>query len=317
MGQESFSPPQVIVTGGSGFVGQHVVRYLASKGYACLVLDQKGPEDPDLQQQIRAGTIRFSRVDLESLPSVEAIRSQVAGKAALVHLASKVDSSRVFSKEAVGTVHDYLDPAFHLMRSLRGKLESVCFISTLETYGFPQYLPIDEFHPTNPFNFYGVGKLMAEHFLSIQCRELHVPLTVFRLSHVYGPGEKYRKAIPLFIEACLKKKTATLLGEGEDERDFIHVDDISRAIHLAIEKKPDGVFNLSGGRPVSMRELLKLIQSLTGSEVGVKHEVRTSEPLRYALSLEKINRQLGYEPKVSLEKGLEIEIRWLERLLSA
>jgi UDP-glucose 4-epimerase len=270
-----------------------------------------------LQAQIRAGTIRFLKVDLESLPSVEAVRSQVSGKAALVHLASKVDSSRVFSADAVRSVHTYLEPAFHLMRTLRGKLESVCFISTLETYGFPQYLPIDESHPTMPFNFYGVGKLLAEQFLQIQCRELQVPLTVFRLSHVYGPGEKYRKAIPLFIEACLQKKPATIQGDGEDERDFIHVDDISRAIRLAVEKKADGVFNLSGGRPVSMRELLKLIQSLTGSEVEVKHEARTGGPLRYALSLEKINRRLGYEPRVSLEKGLETEIRWLEGQLNA
>jgi dTDP-glucose 4,6-dehydratase len=104
----------------------------------------------------------------------------------------------------------------------------------------------------------------------------------------------------------------TLIGGGNDARDFIHVDDISLAIELAVKHKADGVFNLSGGRSVTMHELLDVIQSLTGARIEVRHQERIGEPLKYALSLERIQRQLGFEPRVSLERGLESEIRWIE-----
>jgi UDP-glucose 4-epimerase len=202
MSSEEQSRPLIVVTGGSGFVGQHVVRHLLSMRYHCVVLDQREPEDADLQDRIQNGQLGFVRIDLANetdllqLPKYlnsfcehDPATGKPERKIVLVHMASRVDSSRAFTGDMLPTVHVYLHPAMHLVRALEGMLESVCFISTVETYGWPQYVPMDEQHPTNPFNLYGVGKLMTEDFLRIRCSAMGIPLTVFRLSHVYGQGE--------------------------------------------------------------------------------------------------------------------------------
>lgn len=300
-----------LITGGSGFVGQSVVKFLVTRGWPCVVLDIRPPSDHDLARLVANGSVRFHKVDLGDPGSIAGTVAGLDGKAWLVHLASRVEASRDFSRlEEHFRIH--IDPAINLMEAIGDRLAGVCFASSIETYGTPQRLPIDESHPTIPFNLYGVGKLNAEHLFRIACDRLGIPLCVLRLAHIYGPGEHYQKAMPVFIRTCLDSGSVQLQGDGGDSRDFVHTTDVSYAISLALETCQQGIFNISGGRAVSMREMLSLIQKLCNSNVEILTVPRQRPKLEYAFNLSSARAGLGYVPTVDLADGLLSEIRWIQ-----
>jgi len=300
-----------LVTGGSGFVGRSVVKHLVARGWPCVVLDICPPADPDLNRFVADGSVQFHAVDLAEPGTVAQVVAGLEGKAWLVHLASKVEPSRLFSGlEEHFRIH--INPVVNLMEEIGGRLAGVCFASSIETYGTPQRQPLDETHPTVPFNLYGAGKLNAEHVFRISCDSLGVPLCILRLSHIYGPGEYYQKAMPVFIKACLDRGSVSLQGDGDDSRDFVHTTDVSRAIALALETGRSGIFNIAGGRTVSMRELLGLIQQLCNVSIDVVTVPRQRPKLEYAFDLAAARQGLGYVPTVDLADGLRSEIRWIQ-----
>ena len=265
-------------------------------------------------QVVRLVTAKILPFFLGDAGDAKLVASVVAGlqsKLWLVHLASRVDASRQFTS-LPQHFKDHIHLALNLMQVLSGHLAGVCFASSLEVYGTPLYLPIDEAHPTVPFNLYGAGKLNTEHLIRVSCERLEIPACILRLSHIYGPGEHHRKAIPVFIKACLEGSSISLQGNGDDSRDFVHTNDVSHAIALAIESSRMGIFNISGGRSVRMRELVGYIQELCSRRVEVIAVPRERPKLQYAFDLTAAKEGLGYEPTVNLMDGLLSEIRWLQ-----
>jgi nucleoside-diphosphate-sugar epimerase len=305
---------QIVITGASGFLGQNVAKRLIEAGHRCILLDLNEIGDQRLAQTVLEGRALFCRCDLGDRSTLLPVLDLLNGPAYLVHLASRVEATREFTGlDAHFGVH--LDPIFGLMEVFGQSLEGVCFASTIETYGFPQRLPIDESHPTVPFNLYGVGKLNAEHLLRIYCERAELPQCVLRLSHIYGPGETYRKAIPVFIEHCLRNRDVTLQAGGRERRDFVHVDDIARAISLAIERKANGIYTISGGQSVAIREALEIIMEQCGANISVHDQPASRPGIDYEFDLSHARGELGYEPQVSLAEGLKSEIEWFEERL--
>ena len=299
----------VVVTGGSGFLGQSVVEFLHARGWPCTILDIQPPSTPELVRLVATGAVRFQIVDLGDRKAVAAVAARLEHEFWLVHLASKVEASRDFSRlEEHFKVH--IEPVINLMEGIGNRLAGVCFASSIEAYGTPRWLPLDETHPTVPFNLYGAGKLNAEHLFRLSCVKLGIPLCVLRLSHIYGPGEPDR-AIPLFIKTCLDGGTVFLQGDGDDRRDYVNIDDVSLAIALALETGSDGIFNIAGGQSIRVRELIELIQRLCDANISIVAVPRQRPKVDYAFDLDAARRSLGYVPAVGLAEGLRSEIRWI------
>jgi UDP-glucose 4-epimerase len=298
---------RVVVTGGCGFLGQNVAKSLIRHGFECIILDGQAPSDAQLLKDIEEGRCRYHSVDLKDRRCLEDVLATVGDEIHLVHLASRVSSVRSFV-EVRENFETHIDVTLTLVDVLGTRTRSMCFASTIESYGVPRQARINEQHPTEPFNLYGVGKLIAEDVLKVEAAARGFRLSILRLSHIYGPGERYKKAIPNFIKACLTGSPVSLTGNGEDRRDYVHVDDVAQAIILCIKKCATGVFNISGGKSISTLEVLETVQRLCDVRLEVNHLPRTVPPLQYEFDISLARDVLGYRPMVSFEEGVQGEI---------
>ena len=305
------SRPHLIVTGGSGFLGQNVVKFLSSRGLVGTVIDLREPTDPGVMEIFRRGAWSFHQCDFSVSGSLRKV-SLPEGPLYLVHIASKVHTSNALTPQVMTELQTQVSGIFPLLDHLSPCLKGVVVTSTIETYGFPKSRPIDETHPTNPFNIYGAVKLTLEYFLNVHCRKKNLPLAIFRLPQIYGPGDTYAKAIPTFIQNCLRRSASSLVNNGSDMREFVHVDDIGLAIYLAIERRGAGIFNITGGRSVSIGETLRLVQKICGTNIPPTNKSSDNKHLQYAFDISKAERELGYTLAVSFEDGLRSEVQWFK-----
>lgn len=305
----------VVVTGGSGFLGQNVIKYLASCGFGGVILDIKKPTDPQLIDILNSGSWKFYECDFSSAKSLCVFKSP-AEPFYLIHLAGIVTTTNALTTTVVSEVQTQVNGVFTLLNHLGSALKGVALTSTIETYGFPETLPINETHPTDPFNIYGTVKLTLEYFLNIYCKSSRRPLAILRLPQIYGPGDTYAKAIPTFIKNCLQGKPSSIVNEGSDIREFVHVNDVGLALSLSISKMANGIFNITGGCPVSIAETLKLVQGICGSDITAENRSSNKQQLGYSFDLSKSRRELGYAPTVKFEDGLKSEVQWLKGCLA-
>ncbi len=303
----------VIVTGGSGFLGQNVVKYLSSRNINGIMLDINEPTDIEILKLIDDGFWKFYQCDFSNLKSIEKLN--IPKKSYFIHIASKVSTTNSIKLDCIEEIQTQVSGVFPLLNLICDSLSGIVFTSTLETYGYPEKLPLDESHPTNPFNIYGTEKLALEYFLTIYCKNKNLPLSILRLPQIYGNADIHAKAIPTFIKNCLKGEPSTLVNYGTDIREFVHVDDVALAILLSMKKEISGIFNITGGRAVSIGETLDIIQKLCGTHLEVINKTFDREQLNYTFDISKARTQLGYEPSVSFEDGLRAEIEWYKAVL--
>lgn len=301
-------PVPVLITGGGGFIGQHASHWLADRGHPVTVLSRRAPSDPRLQDRIAQGEIALRLCELND-PAGLAAALEGLGPHWLLHLASKVEASRRFDGlEQHFAAH--LGPIFQLMESLEGRVLGACLMSSIDAYGVPASLPVTESTPSRPFNLYGTGKLNAERLFQAWAEAADFPLCVLRPSQVYGPGDLHLKAIPVFIERCLRGEPISLQGDGTETRDYVSVRDVCNAIGLAIEGRAQGLFNVSSGRSVNMLQLLELIQALCGKKAELVPVPAARPKVDYRFDLTKASAVLGYAPTVPLAEGLAETIAW-------
>lgn len=293
---------KVLVTGAAGFIGSRAVAALEKKY--------------DVYPLARLQNGAFAAADLADMVALEKLAPRLAEIDVLVHLAAQVPKQ--FSTEP-GEIHSLLLNNLHGTANLLScmpALKHVCLASTIEVYGRPERVPVLETAPCRPMTPYGLSKLLQEEYAGYFCRSAGIPLTVLRLATVYGPGEKYARAIPNFIRALVgdggqQRPVQLSSGSGRVMRDYVHIDDAVRCIELAISKKKDGVFNVTGGRPVSMAELARTVARLCGRK-KLQVERRPAGPNSFDnyLSPKKAAEELGFRAKITLEEGLLQEIEY-------
>jgi UDP-glucose 4-epimerase len=199
---------------------------------------------------------------------------------------------------------------------LRGGAERFIFVSSCAVYGEPEYLPVDEGHPTRPVSPYAESKLEAENL----CREFQerygLRTTVIRPFNVYGPGmrnDQYGGVIARFIERLRLGKPPVIYGDGEQTRDFVHVEDAVRAMVLALEsrKAVGRTFNVATGAPTSINRLAQLLIELLGADgIEAEHRKARAGDVRYSYAdIQEARDVLGFEPRISLKEGLSALLR--------
>ncbi len=304
----------IVVTGGAGFLGQNVVNYLMNKGRQCIIVDCKVPTMPIVRQAVEAKRVGLVITDLLNRSSVEAATTDLPPRFHLVHIAAVIETTIEVSPQTKITLGFHSGISMNMMDIWQDRLISICYTSSWEVYGVPKRLPFDETHEINPFNVYGVGKLMTENYLRVFCKSMGIPLTILRLSHIYGPGEWHNKAMPNFIKNCLSGRPHKLFGGGKDLREFVNVRDIAYAILLSLDRANDGIFNIAGGQSLNIRQILELIQTLIETDLQIEELPADRPPLDLCFDLTKAKQDLGYEPQVTLKQGLSEEIEWFRSM---
>ena len=320
----------VLITGGAGFIGSHLVEeYLANKARKIVVFDDFSTGTMKNLEHIKNNQLKIvegSVLDEQKLNRiVKEEQIQI-----IDHLAAELevytgikDSKKDADVNIFGTLNV-------LNTALRNNVGKVLCASSGAVYGEAKYVPIDENHPLEPHWPYGVSKLSAEHYALQYHKLFGLNTTAFRYGIVYGPREWLGRVLTMFIRRIfLEDKPPVVFGDGKQVRDFVYVKDVARAHMLAIEKdvSKGQVFNIGSGKGILIGELAQLLIDISGKALEVIYdnppegEVSRFQPERvrllgelkkFVLSCNRAKKVLGWVPSVSFRSGVLEEINWLK-----
>ena len=306
---------RLLVTGGAGFIGSNYIRMLVNgelKGISKIIVLDKLTYSGNKQNLIDldSSSYEFVQGDICDTDLVLKLSKQVdaiVNFAAESHVDRSIDSSREFIQTNVLGTHTLLESA------RKSNLSTFLQISTDEVYGSILEGSWDEDFPLQPNSPYAASKASADLISQAYYRTYGMDVRITRCSNNYGPYQYPEKVIPLFITNLIQDKKVPLYGQGLNVRDWLHVTDHCRGIHLVLTKgKPGDVFNIGGGRELSNLELTRVIlEAMAASEERIEEVVdRLGHDFRYSLNIEKITNQLGYKPEVDFEEGISQTIEW-------
>ena len=309
----------VVLTGGAGFIGSATLEELLRRSDVerVLVVDNMySGSFENIAHLLSDERTKFLYLDIAKPRSIEVIKRVVAGDddVVVLHLAAMVsidevreNPSRALEVNVVGTLN-----MLELARQVDAK--KFIYASSVAVYGEPQYVPIDEHHPRNPVNLYGLTKLMSEELLRRYYIDYGVSYVALRYFNVYGPRMRrgpYAGVIHKFITALLRRRPPTIYGTGEQTRDFVYVYDVAEANVRAIDTSFVGEINIGSGVETSINDLYREICRLLGINIDpVYAPPRPGDVRRSLASIERARQVLGWSPRTPLREGLRKTIEW-------
>jgi UDP-glucose 4-epimerase len=280
---------KLLVTGGSGFVGSHVVEALKSKGYDVLIFDIQLPQNKD----------GFFQGDLTKL---EDLLQATQGIDVVCHLAAVGDVYLAFEKPYLAAELNVTGTANLMEACLRNGVQKVIYASTWEVYGEPIYQPIDEQHPCNPDHPYNITKLAGERMALAYDRLKGVPTISLRLGTSYGERMRPNSVFSIFIRRAMNEEPLTIKGGGMQSRQFTHARDVGLAFARAIEAPVRGeVFNVVAPESTSIKRLAELVLERLPTEATYE-EARVGDVPPARVSAQKAKEVLGWEASVPFEQ---------------
>jgi len=306
---------RLLVTGGAGFIGSNYIRMVVNgelKGISKIIVLDKLTYSGNKQNLIDldSSSFEFIQGDICDTDLASKLSKQVdaiVNFAAESHVDRSIDSSREFIQTNVLGAHTLLESA------RKSNVGIFLQVSTDEVYGSITEGSWDENFPLQPNSPYAASKASADLISQAYHRTYGMDVRITRCSNNYGPYQYPEKVIPLFITNLIQEKKVPLYGQGLNVRDWLHVTDHCRGIHLVLTKGSSGdVFNIGGGRELSNLELTRVIlQAIGASEEKIEKVAdRLGHDFRYSLNIGKIEKELGYKPEVSFEDGISETIEW-------
>jgi len=302
---------KILVTGGAGFIGSHVVDRYIVEGHEVAVVD-------DLSTGFRENVnpkAKFHKANICNAKAIEEIfereRPEVVN-----HHAAQMDVRHSVDDPVFDATTNILGSLNLILAAVKHRVRKFIYISTGGAiYGEPKYLPVDENHGINPESQYGISKHTVEHYLYLYSHQSALPYTILRYPNVYGPRQNPKGeagVIAIFIGKMLEGVTPTIFGDGEQVRDYLHVSDIVRANSLALVKGNNDFYNIGSGVGTTVNELYRLLSKLLSFRQAPKYAPpRTAELQRIYLDPKKAKQELGWNAEIPIEKGLGLTIEWL------
>ena len=293
---------RVVVTGAGGFLGAAVCRVLGREGYRVLPVVRTVVEH-------EAGPPHAVPLDLSDPRAADAIVSLRPD--ALVHFAACKPSAHLGPEaERVASINHQINAtAFQVLKRWPIK---IVFASSISVYGAPRGLTIDEQSPANPPGPYASEKLESEAVGAKLAEGSRVGFVALRIGAPYGPEQRAKTVLRTFIENARQGLPLEYHGTGSREQDFVFDLDVAEAVRCAIERGRDGVYNVATGRPVTMKRLAELTVSCVPACRSVVKASGYPDPQEGATagySIQKIRKDLGWRPSVSLEEGIRTCVR--------
>jgi UDP-glucose 4-epimerase len=303
------SSTKILVTGGAGFIGSHVVDAYVHAGHQVIVVDNLSTGKRE-NVHPEARLVEIDLLDPALFDLFRAERPQVVN-----HHAANPSVSLSVREPAFDAQQNILATLAVLEAARQADVAHVIYVSSGGAmYGNPEYLPADEGHPSNPVSPYALSKHTGERYAQVYGLEHGLHWTSLRYANVYGPRQDplgEAGVIAIFCQNLLDGKPPKIHWDGEQTRDFLYVGDCARANLLALEARGSGAYNVGTGVGTSINELFAPRVEVTGHQVEPRHAPRRPGDARHSyLDCTRIARDLGWTAEVSLRDGLAQTWDW-------
>ena len=302
---------KILVTGGAGFIGSHVVDAFIEAGHSVVIVDDLSTG----QKEFINSKATFLKMDIRDKAIQDIFKKEKFD--VVNHHAAQMDVRKSVD-----------DPLFDSDVNIRGTLnllenckscgvKKFIFASTGGAiYGEQDYFPADEQHPVRPLSPYGISKLAVEKYL-FYYQEVHgLQHVILRYANVYGPRQNPHGeagVVAIFSQKMLSGGQPTINGDGKQTRDYVYVKDLVRANVIALHLNKSDVFNIGTGIETDVNRLFQSLRTLTGSQCKEVHgEWKKGEQRRSVLSIKKAQSELGWKPEVALQHGLQQAVEFFK-----
>jgi len=301
----------ILVTGGAGFIGSHIVRALLAAGESVRVLDDLSTGRAD---NLAGLSVDFVRGDIRD---AAAVARAVAGVRAVCHHAAMISVPRSV-EDPLGSHRVNVEGTLTVLEAARqAGVKRFVLASSAAIYGDEPSLPKSEQSPQRPQSPYAIHKLIGEQYLRLYHDLYGLDTLSLRYFNVYGPRQDpaspYAAVIPLFIAALRDGRRPTIFGDGRQTRDFIYVGDVARANVAALQAPAPGgrVINVAGGRRIDLLELLDTLGRIFGVDPDPLFAPERPGDVRHSVAaVEAAAQVLAFRPVVELPEGLAATVAW-------
>lgn len=301
---------KVVVTGGAGFIGSHLAEALVNKGYEVVIIDNlvtgRMANIKDFESSPR---VTFKKMDITDF---SAVSKAIEGTSFVFHLAALADIVPSI-QEPLKYHHANVNGTITVLEAARqAGVKKFVYAASYSCYGLPSVFPTPETAPTSPMYPYALTKNLGEQYCMHWNKIYNLPLISLRLSNVYGPRSRtsgaYGAVFGVFLAQKLAGKPFTVVGDGNQTRDFTYVTDVVDAFIQAAESDKSGeIYNVGSGGTYSVNRLVDLL----GGEV-VHIPKRPGEPDCTYADITKIQHALGWSPKISFDQGVKELLKHIE-----
>ncbi len=308
---------KILVTGGAGFIGSHVVDAYVAAGHEVAVLDNLSTGREDNVNP----AAQLHRVDIRDLGQVQeaiaAFKPQVVN-----HHAAQSEVPRSVADPGFDAQVNVVGGLNVLRACVDNSVRKVIFSSTGGAlYGEPDIVPAGEDHPVRPLSPYGTSKFAFEQYLGTFDRTFGLRFTTLRYSNIYGPRQDFfaeeGRVVAIFASRMLEGKPVTIDGDGTQSRDMLHVGDVATANLAALERGDGGTYHVSSGTPVTINDLCRKLALLTEYKLEPRFgPARVGDVYRIALDNQLAAAELGWVPRIQLEEGLQLTVAYFREQIA-
>ncbi len=309
---------KIIVTGGAGFLGSHVVEHFFGEGYTVIVIDDLSSGSlENISSLLNSDKLIFVKADISDFKELYGKTKKYLDKnevAGIIHLAALTNIAEA-EKNPQRALDVNVKGTLNIVEvGRKADIDRIIYASSAAVYGESKYLPIDEEHLLDPVNMCGLTKLMGEQIIFFYGKQYGMKPVALRFFNIYGPCMRkglYASVIHNFITSMPSNQSPTIYGDGTQTRDFIYVEDAVLAIEKALNIKTTGIFNIGSGIEISIYEIYRIVCNIINRCLEPKYlPRRKGDVKRSKASNKKAKSILKWEPKTSIEQGLMKTIQY-------
>lgn len=296
----------ILVTGGAGFIGKHLVNKLSKKHHITIFENFSNSNEDDISHLLNNNTI----VVKGDLNNFELLKKKLGNIDLVIHLAAKIDVFESIQNPDIYYKNN-VEGSLNLLRAcVKTNVNNFIMASSAAIYGNPDELPLTEKTIPNPISPYGADKLAMEFYLKAFCNSYGMNGISLRFFNVYGNGQSkaYAGVITKFLQQIHNNQPLRIFGDGQNTRDYIYIEDIILGIEQSISNikdKKGKVYNLAYGKSTSVKELAELIISLSDKKIETLYQQSRKGDIMYSeASIELAKKELNFIPKTSLRDGI-------------